>query len=119
MNTLELVQKLNKIIVSGNNEGLSDIIADDIIFNGPLFKASGKEEFVNGFERWLQTKKTYALLKQFTADSAVASFYEINVETPAGIVTLKEADWIEARDGKIIAIKVYFDPRELLKATGR
>lgn len=119
MNPIETVQKLNQIILDGTGEGLEVIITDDIIFQGPLFKASGKEEFIPGFMRWIQTKKSYKAGKEFVDGNSVASFYEISVETPAGIVTLDSADMIEVRDGKIASIHVYFDPRELLKATGR
>ncbi|HEY5382957.1 MAG TPA: nuclear transport factor 2 family protein [Candidatus Paceibacterota bacterium] len=116
---METVKKLNQIILGGTGEGLEAIVTDDIVFKGPLFKASGKEEFIPGFMRWIQTKKTYNVGKEIVDGNTVCSFYEITIETPAGPVTIDSADMMEVRDGKISNIHVYFDPRELLKATGR
>ncbi|MEO8854912.1 MAG: nuclear transport factor 2 family protein [Ginsengibacter sp.] len=120
MTTLEVVNEFYDSIFNLKGDGLADIINEDITFNGPFFKANGSKEFIEGMQRWGQLQKTYKILKQFTGENNVCTIYTLNVTSPSGaIVTWDEVDWIETQKGKLLNVRIYFDPRKWAKAIGK
>lgn len=119
MNAIDIVNNYFDILENKKGEGLADVITEDVTFDGIFVKASGRQDFVNKFQSWVQLKKKYHTIKQFVDGNQVCSIQEIDITTPTGAKTKMElADWIELRDGKIANERVYFDPREFGKAMG-
>ncbi len=116
MNALEVINKYYSILADKQGEGLEEVVADDIVFDDPMTKARGKEEFVHYTKKWAQNKITFKMIKQFVDKDDVCSLYTMDVPTPAGTLSMDVADFIQVRDGKITKEKVYFDPRSLEKA---
>lgn len=49
----------------------------------------------------------------------VVSIYEMTLGTPSGgTLVISFADWIKVVNGKIVEQKLYYDPREFIKAFG-
>lgn len=120
MNTLDIVNDYFSLLEGKSNKNLHDMVSDDITFEGPFFKANGKEAFVNGMHQWIQLPKTYAMKKQITEGNETCSLYDVTVTSPKGItLTIPMSDWITIENGKIIQEQVFFDPTEWAKAMGK
>lgn len=120
MTALEVVNKFYDSIFNLKGDRLADIINEDVTFNGPFFKANGSKEFLEGMQRWAQLKKTYKTLKQFVDENNICTIYTLNIVSPSGdIVTWDGVDWMEVSEGKLMNVKIYFDPREWAKAIGK
>lgn len=114
---------LNIIFVENNNgAGLSDILAEDFVFNDPFTKAHSATAFIDNpaTQNWINTKKTFTMEHQLITKNAVCSLYSIVVQTPGGKKeTFQLNDYVELRDGKISKEQVYFfDPLKFAKAMG-
>ncbi len=120
--SLEIVNKyLNIIFVENNNgEGLSDILADDFVFDDPFSPARGAKDFISKTQNWIKAKKSIQMEKQFTDGNNICSIYSMGVVTPAGdTASFQLADYIALLGGKIAKERVYFsDPVKFAKAMG-
>jgi hypothetical protein len=59
------------------------------------------------------------MLRQFENGSEVCSIYEVELGTPSGgSFSVMIADWISLTSDRIVAQKIYYDPREFAKAFG-
>jgi hypothetical protein len=124
MEPSEIVNKyLNIIFVENKNgEGLSDLLAEDFVFNDPFTKALSAKGFIDNpaTQNWIKTKKTLRMEKQLITKNSVCSLYSIDVQTPNGNTeTFQLNDYVELHDGKISKERVYFfDPLKFAKAMG-
>jgi hypothetical protein len=122
MKPAEIVNRYLNIIFVENNKGagLSDLLAEDFVFDDPFTIARGANDFISKAQMWIETKKTYTMEKQFADDSSVCSIYSIDVQTPAGkIETFELSDYVIVQDSKITNERVYFsDPVKFAKAMG-
>jgi ketosteroid isomerase-like protein len=124
MESSEIVNKyLNIIFVENNNgAGLSDILAEDFVFNDPFTKALSAKDFIDNpaTQNWIKTRKKFRMEKQLIIKNSVCSLYSIDVQTPNGNTeTFQLNDYVELNDGKISKERVYFfDPLKFAKAMG-
>ena len=124
MESSEIVNKyLNIIFIENRNgAGLSDILAEDFVFNDPFTNALSAKDFMNNpaTQNWIKTRKTFRMEKQLIVKNSVCSFYSIDVQTADGnTATFQLSDYVELTDGKISKEKVYFfDPLQFAKSMG-
>jgi hypothetical protein len=124
MESLEIVNKyLNIIFVENKNGvGLSDLLAEDFVFNDPFTNASSAKEFIDNpaTQNWIKTGKTLSMEKQLVNENSVCSLYSIAVQTPNGKAEIFQLnDYVELTNGKISKERVYFsDPLQFAKAMG-
>jgi ketosteroid isomerase-like protein len=124
MEPSEIVNKyLNIIFVENKNgAGLSDLLAENFVFNDPFTKALTAKDFINNpaTQNWINTKKTFKMEKQLVAENSVCSLYSIEVQTRNGSnETFQLNDFVELHDGKISKETVFFfDPLKFAKAMG-
>lgn len=115
---IEVVRKYHDAFNS-HSGGWKDLVDDNVVFVGPLQKASGKQELVSLNEQFLQLHKGTRLLKRFEAGSDVCSISEYVLNTPSGKpLTCTVAEWATVRDGRIANFRIYYDPREFAKSFG-
>jgi ketosteroid isomerase-like protein len=97
----------------------ADLLADDVVFTGPLMRTSGKEAYVALLQRFLPAHVSTRVLRQFADGDEVCSIDELTVRTPAGgTVTLAMAEWFTLRDERISEHTLYYDPRDFAAAFG-
>src|SRR5262245_18824506 len=117
---LEIV---NRLYAATNARRLQDVRAlvhEDVTFVGPIMKYTGSQEYMAATERLLGFQNGRKMLHQFEDGDDVCSIYELSVITPAGpSLTFPVADWIQVQNSKVVAQRVYFDPREFAQAFGR
>jgi predicted SnoaL-like aldol condensation-catalyzing enzyme len=88
-----------------------------VSFTGPVVQRSGSNEYIDALKRLLKFHKKSQMLKQFENGNDVCSVYDLIMDKPAGgshFVII--ADWILVVDGCIVEQKIYYDPREFVKA---
>lgn len=113
----EVANRFYEICNDRQGEGLEALVARDVVFEGPLMRLAGAEEYVSTVRPFLKFHKGVRMLKQFEDGGHVCSIYEMTLGTPAGgALTLVLADWIRVADGRVAEQKLYYDPREFAKA---
>jgi ketosteroid isomerase-like protein len=92
-------------------ESLRSILADEVTFSGPLGTAANAEECVQGIERLAQITTDVVVQKTFADGPDVLTWFELHtkIAPPAQV-----ANWSRVEDGKIVRIRVTFDPRAML-----
>lgn len=114
---------LNVMLIENNHgRGLENLLREDFTFDDPFTKASSAREFMTNPAtlRWIDTRKSFRMRRQFVDGDQVCSIYVIDVVTPAGAnASFEVADLFELRDGRIAKEKVYFaDPVRFAKDMG-
>ena len=98
---------------------MKEMFAEDIEFVGPLNRISGAKQFLALLEQFLPAHEGYRLHKQFEDGDHVCSIYDLLMKSPSGkTVSITMADWIRVSNGKIAEQKLYYDPRDMMKAFG-
>ena len=97
--------------------GLKDLLSENIPFIGPVVQRSGANEYIDALKRLFKFHKKSQMLKQFENGNDVCSIYDPLMDKPAGgSLSVIMADWIWVEDGRIAEQKIYYDPREFVKA---
>jgi ketosteroid isomerase-like protein len=96
-----------------------DLVTDDVIFDGPVQHARGKAEFVGLTTTFLQAHRETRLLSRVADGVRVASLFEFVIDAPSGErMTCSVAEWATVDDGRISEFRVYYDPRDFVRAFG-
>jgi ketosteroid isomerase-like protein len=89
---------------------LRSLVADDVEFHGPLADIKGADEFVDGLKRMAQITTDIVVHKRFVDGDDVLTWFDLHTSVADPVPT---ANWTHVRDGKITAVRVAFDAREL------
>lgn len=90
---------------------LRSVIADSATFRGPLGEADSGDECVEGL-RWIAEMVTeIRVLKVFVDGPDVLTWYDLYTRDNSPAPT---ANWMHVEEGKIVRIRVTFDPRGLV-----
>jgi ketosteroid isomerase-like protein len=96
-----------------------DLVTDDVVFEGPVQHARGKDAFVELTSQFLNAHRATRLLRRIADDDTVTSMFEFVIQPPNGEpLTCRVAEWATVRDGRISEFRVYYDPREFVRAFG-
>ena len=96
-----------------------DLVTEDVVFDGPLQCARGKAEFVDLTAQFLSAHRATRLLGRIADGSTVTSMFEFDIEAPNGQqLTCPVAEWATVSDCRISEFRVYYDPREFVRAFG-
>jgi hypothetical protein len=86
-------------------------LADGMKFDGVMGSRDSAEAYIIDMKRM---KFKYDIKKLFADETDVCLLYDINM----GGATIFTCGWYYVDDGKIVALKVVFDPRPLLEKKG-
>jgi hypothetical protein len=92
-------------------DALRALLADGATFEGPLGTASNGDECVAGLRGVSQILTDIVVHKRFVDGPDVLTWFDLHTTVAPPAPT---ANWSHIEDGKIVAIRVAFDPRELL-----
>ncbi len=96
-----------------------DLVTDDVVFEGPVQHARGKAAFVDLTAQFLGAHRATRLLRRIADGSTVTSMFEFVIEAPNGQqLTCPVAEWATVSDGRISEFRVFYDPREFVRAFG-
>lgn len=91
------------------------LLADEVTFDGPMGHAGNADECVEGIKGMSKMVTGIDVKKVFTNGSEdVVTWFELHTE---GTKPLPTANWTHVEDGKIIRIRVTFDPRPLFASS--
>jgi ketosteroid isomerase-like protein len=82
---------------------------DDVSFEGPLDRFDNADAYIGSLRGLAQIVKAAEEQKVFVDGNDVCVIYHLVTNTPAG--TSPVAEWYHLRDGKISAVRVFFDSR--------
>jgi hypothetical protein len=95
------------------------LLAEDFKFIGPVDQTTGIDAFMKLNQSFFPMVTGMRMLKQFENGGDVCSIYEIDVMPPTGnVMTLKVADWVVVKNGKLVEERLYYDAREYAAALG-
>jgi limonene-1,2-epoxide hydrolase len=97
-----------------NNEDFAtarEQLADGMKFDGVMGSRDSAEAYISDMTRM---KFKYNIKKLFADEDDVCLFYDIDM----GGATIFTCGWYHIEDGKIVSLKVVFDPRPLFEQKG-
>ena len=102
-----------------HSQDWTDLITDDVVFDGPIQHARGKAEFVALTQQFLHAHRGTRLLGRVANSDEVASLLEFTIDAPSGEqLTCTVAEWAMIVDGRVKEFRVYYDPRAFVRAFG-
>lgn len=93
---------------------LLQILAEDCTFEGPLATLDNAADCVRGLIGMAEIITDIVVNKRLSDDNDVITWFDLHTRVAGPSAT---ANWTHAEHGQITAIKVTFDPRELLAAS--
>jgi SnoaL-like domain len=98
----------------------TSLLAEDFRFIGPVDQISGIEAFMKLNQSFFPMVTGMRMLQQFENGEDVCSIYEMDVKPPNGdSLTLKIADWVTVKNGKMVEERLFYDAREYAAAVGQ
>ncbi len=98
----------------------TSLLAEDFRFMGPVDQTSGIEAFMKLNQSFFPMVTGMRMLRQFENGEDVCSIYEIDVKPSTGdSLTLKIADWVVVKNGKMVEERLFYDAREYAAAVGQ
>ncbi|WP_370370366.1 nuclear transport factor 2 family protein [Catenulispora sp. GP43] len=94
---------------SGDIAGAAELLTDDFRFHGPMLTSEGKAAFLAGSAQLGPIMRGFRMHRQWQDGDQVCSFYDFNIQTPAGAGSIPMAEWNTVRDGKLASARLIFD----------
>jgi hypothetical protein len=94
---------------AGDAQGAAELLEDQFSFVGPVLQASSKAEFLAGAAGLDPIVRGCEMHHQWVDGDQVCSFYDFNIETPAGAGSILMAEWSVVRNGKLVSSRLVFD----------
>jgi limonene-1,2-epoxide hydrolase len=91
---------------------LSSILADGVTFRGPLGAADGADDCLAGLKRMSESMSDLKVLKMADNGNDVLTWFDLYLGDAPPAATV---NWQHIEDGKIVRIRVTFDPRAILE----
>lgn len=96
-------------------EALRPLMAEDVTFVGSLGQAAGVDEVLAGLGGLAAATTSLEVLQRLTGPRDVMTWFELGV---GGSEPTPTVNWTKVEGGRIVAIRVTFDPRPILAANG-
>jgi hypothetical protein len=91
---------------------LTQILAEDVTFRGPLGTANGRAECIAGLLGMLGIVTSIEVQARVADEHDVITWFELHTSVAPPAPT---ANWSHVQDGQITRIRVAFDPREIVR----
>ena len=104
-----VADKFFKAWTTGDFDTARSLLHDDVSFAGPLETFSTADAYIGALRGLSQIVKAAEEQKVFVDGNDVCVIYDLVTATPAG--TAPTTEWYHLRNGKISAVRVYFDAR--------
>jgi predicted SnoaL-like aldol condensation-catalyzing enzyme len=99
--------------------GAAALMGEAIHFVGPAQQCEGRDAYVKLLEMFLPSHVSWRIHARFENTTDACVIGDIVVRDPRGAeITLELAEWYRVADGKIAEHRVFYDPREFMKAFG-
>jgi ketosteroid isomerase-like protein len=108
-NARDIVERYHRAFGAKDFDAAGSLLAEDLEFRGPIDTFHSAGDYLAAIRQLSAIVEGVEVEKVFADGDDVAMFYGLVTSTPAG--TAPVAEWYRVRDGKIAAIRVYFDAR--------
>jgi ketosteroid isomerase-like protein len=92
-------------------ESLYDVLADDVVFDGPMGHVEGLEDNVASLRGLFGIVTAVTIRQVFVDGPEVATIYDLHTTEAEPISTV---NWSTVENGQVTRIRAVFDPRPLL-----
>ena len=89
---------------------MRSLVAEDVRFEGPLATLEGAQDYIKGIQGLSQVISEIVIQKLFVDGQDVLTWYEMHTTVASPVAV---ANWLHVEEGKITAVRVAFDAREL------
>jgi len=108
----ELAQRYFDAWQARDKQALSEVMAEDVTFRGPLGTATGREECIAGLLGMLAIVTDIEIQARVADASDVITWFDLHTSVAPPTPT---ANWSHVENGRIARIRVAFDPREIVE----
>jgi ketosteroid isomerase-like protein len=98
-----------------DEQALTQILADDVTFRGPLGNANGRSQCIAGLLGMLRIVTSIEVQARVADEHDVITWFELHTSVAPPTQT---ANWSHVEHGRITQIRVAFDPREIVASAG-
>lgn len=95
---------------AGDPEPLRDLLHPEVTFDGALGSTRGPDEFLEGLARMFAATETNTVRLRLASEDDVVTWSELRIGDKA---PMQVANWTHVEDGRIVAVRVTFDPRPM------
>jgi hypothetical protein len=110
---LDIALAMTRAWTSHDLKTAATLVADDVVFEGPLAQTQGIDPYLKGLTGLSQTVKDFKLIAAFGDEQQALLMYDLITE-PYGTLTC--AKQLTVRDGKITRDKLTFDSHQIRAA---
>jgi ketosteroid isomerase-like protein len=107
-NAAEVVQQYRQAFQAGDTAKARSLLADDLHFKGPFEEFHKADDYLQATAKLASIVRGVDLHKVIAHGSDVVTLYDLHT-TVAGTSSI--AEWATVENGKIVAIRAYFDAR--------
>jgi ketosteroid isomerase-like protein len=104
-----VVERYQRAFGSGDVRAARSLLADDLHFEGPIDRFERADDYMQSVAKLHEIVAGIDVKKILSDDTDVVTIYDMHTNTSAG--TSKIAEWATVEDGKVVAIRVFFDAR--------
>jgi ketosteroid isomerase-like protein len=101
-----------KAWTTGDLDRTRALLHDDVTFTGPMASTVGVDEYMTGIDRMSAIVSRVEHTEVVADGDSVCVAYDLITNDPPA--TIPTVGWYRIRDGKIVSVRAYFDPRPLL-----
>ena len=99
---------------SGDLDRTRSLLAEEVTFGGPLGSTRGADVYIEGIKGMVKMVERADQHEVFVDGDDVCIIYDLVTKAPPA--RIPTAGWYKVRDGKITAVRAFFDPRPLVPA---
>jgi ketosteroid isomerase-like protein len=89
---------------------MRSLVSEDVTFAGPLAQLEGADDYMEGIRGMSQIKSEIVVRKVFVDGHDVLTWFDLHTTVASPVPV---ANWLHVENGKITALRVAFDAREL------
>lgn len=104
-----IADRFFKSWTKGDFDTARSLVHDDVSFAGPIDRFDNADAYIGSLRGLAQIVKAAEEQKVFVDGNDVCIIYDLVTNTPAG--SSPTVEWYHMRDGKISAVRVFFDAR--------
>jgi hypothetical protein len=112
-NPIDVATAFTKAWTSGKLDEAANYVADDVVFDGPMQKSTGKKPYVEGLSKLAGAVNGVRMIAAYGDDSHALLMYDLLTERYG---TLTCAKHLTIRDGKIARDQLAFDSHKVRSA---
>jgi hypothetical protein len=89
---------------------MRSLVAEDVSFEGPLATLEGADDYIEGIQGLSRIISKIVIQKVFVDGQDALTWYDMHTTVASPVAV---ANWLHVEGGKITALRVAFDAREL------